>query len=58
MGDLWGTVSGTVLGKPPQFPMGSEGVLNSGAIGRKFGDADVYDVSAISLTPDKISGSR
>ena len=34
------------------------GILNSDAIRRKFGNADVYDGSEISLTPNKIPGYR
>ena len=35
-----------------------EELLNSDAVAREFANADVYDVSAISLTSDKIPGSR
>ena len=36
----------------------SEGLLNHEAIGRQFGSAGVYDGSAISITPERIPGSR
>ena len=35
-----------------------EDILNSDAAERRFGSADIYDGSAISITSDRIPGSR
>ena len=58
MGDLEEAVSDTLHGKFPNLLRGSAGLLNYDAIDRQFGNADVYDGSAISPTTDKIPGSR
>ena len=42
----------------PSLRLGEEELLNSDAIGRQLGNADVYDGSEISLTSNKITGSR
>ena len=43
---------------PPNLIRRSEEILKSDAFERKFGNADVYDGSAISLKSNKIPGSR
>ena len=58
MGDLEGGVSDTSHGNSANAIKRAEELLNSDAVGRQFGSADVYDDSLISLTSGKIPGSR
>ena len=58
VGGLGESVSDIPQGEFPNFLRMAEYLLNSDAIGRKFGSADVYEVSEISHTPDRIPGSR
>ena len=57
-GDSNGAVIDTSRGKFPDFIKRAGGILNSEEIAMKFGSSDVYDGSVISLTSDKIPGSR